>query len=182
VRFRRAAWRRQDAYATLPFCGRALGRAPARTAAAGRGHIRCSASDRIRVQARPVQHVHRGVPDRRRRTRQSASSMPGQKRKPSWVMAARDQLPACGGSFGGSRCSVSRKSFSRSRATFSAEVWITLGNSGNRCFQDCRKRNSAANFGPPNIRPNLCFLCYLLFKFSSVPSVVGALRGWGPLS
>ena len=34
--------------------------------------IRCSASDRIRVPARPAQHVHRRVPDLRRWTRQSA--------------------------------------------------------------------------------------------------------------
>ena len=31
--------------------------------------IRCSASDRIRVPARPAQHVHRRVPGLRRRTR-----------------------------------------------------------------------------------------------------------------
>jgi hypothetical protein len=29
------------------------------------GHSRCSASDRVRVPARPAQHVHRSVPDRR---------------------------------------------------------------------------------------------------------------------
>ena len=34
--------------------------------------IRCSTSDRIRVPARPAQHVHRRVPDLRRRTRRSA--------------------------------------------------------------------------------------------------------------
>jgi hypothetical protein len=27
-------------------------------------HVRCRASERIRVPARPAQHVHRGVPDR----------------------------------------------------------------------------------------------------------------------
>ena len=39
--------------------------------------IRCSASDRIRVPARPAQHVHRRVPDLRRRTRRSASTIGG---------------------------------------------------------------------------------------------------------
>ena len=34
---------------------------------------------------------------------------------------------------------------------------------------------SAANFGPPIIHPNLCFLCCLLFKFSSFPFVDSAL-------
>ena len=33
--------------------------------------IRCSASDRIRIPARPAQHVHRRVPDLRRRTRRT---------------------------------------------------------------------------------------------------------------
>ena len=43
---------------------------PARTAAGlSDAHIRCSASDRVRVPARPGQHVHRRVPDMRRRTR-----------------------------------------------------------------------------------------------------------------
>ena len=41
------------------------------------GHIRCSASDRRRVPARPAQRVHRRVPDRQRRTRQSASTIRG---------------------------------------------------------------------------------------------------------
>ena len=40
-------------------------------------NIRCSASDRIRVPARPAQHVHRRVPDRQRRTRRSASTIGG---------------------------------------------------------------------------------------------------------
>ena len=54
------------------------GRAPARSAA-GRPmvKIRCSASDRIRVPARPAQHVHRRVPDLPRRTRRSASTIGG---------------------------------------------------------------------------------------------------------
>jgi hypothetical protein len=34
--------------------------------------ILCSAPDRIRVPARPAQHVHRRVPDLRSRTRRSA--------------------------------------------------------------------------------------------------------------
>ena len=37
--------------------------------------IQWSASDRIRVPARPAQHVHRRVPDLRRRTRRSASTI-----------------------------------------------------------------------------------------------------------
>ena len=55
-----------------------MGRAPARSAA-GRPmvKIRCSASDRIRVPARPAQHVHRSVPDLRSRTRRSASTIGG---------------------------------------------------------------------------------------------------------
>ena len=40
-------------------------------------NTRCSASDRIHVPARPAQHVHRGVPDMRRRTRRSASTIGG---------------------------------------------------------------------------------------------------------
>jgi hypothetical protein len=36
-----------------------------------------SAADRIRVPARPAQHVHRRVPDVRRRTRRSASTVEG---------------------------------------------------------------------------------------------------------
>jgi hypothetical protein len=41
------------------------------------GNIRCSASDRIRVPARPAQHVHKRVSDMRRRTRRSASNIGG---------------------------------------------------------------------------------------------------------
>jgi hypothetical protein len=41
------------------------------------GHRRWSASDRVRVLARPASHVHRCVPDRRPRTRQSASTIRG---------------------------------------------------------------------------------------------------------
>jgi len=37
----------------------------------------CSASDRIRVPARPAPHVHRRVPDVRRRTRPSAATIGG---------------------------------------------------------------------------------------------------------
>src|SRR5260370_26209522 len=37
----------------------------------------CSAFDRIRVPARPAQHVHRRVPDVRRRTRRSAATIGG---------------------------------------------------------------------------------------------------------
>ena len=40
-------------------------------------NTRCSASDRMHVPARPAQHVHRGVPDMRRRTRRSASTIGG---------------------------------------------------------------------------------------------------------
>ena len=38
---------------------------------------RCSASDRMRVPARPAQDVQRRVPDLRRRTRRSASTIGG---------------------------------------------------------------------------------------------------------
>ena len=38
-------------------------------------NTRCSASDRMHVPARPAQHVHRRVPDLRRRTRRSASTI-----------------------------------------------------------------------------------------------------------
>ncbi len=41
------------------------------------GILWCSASDRIRVPARPASHVHRRVPDVRRRTRRSASTIGG---------------------------------------------------------------------------------------------------------
>jgi hypothetical protein len=41
------------------------------------GQIRRSAFDGIRVPARPAQHVHKRVPDRRRRTRQSTSTIRG---------------------------------------------------------------------------------------------------------
>ena len=37
--------------------------------------IWCSASDRIRVPARPAQHVHRRVPHLQRRTRRSVSTI-----------------------------------------------------------------------------------------------------------
>ena len=40
-------------------------------------NTRCGASDRMRVPARPAQHVHRRVPDVRPRTRQSASTIRG---------------------------------------------------------------------------------------------------------
>jgi hypothetical protein len=40
-------------------------------------NTRRSASDRMHVPARPPQHVHRGVPDMRRRTRRSASTIGG---------------------------------------------------------------------------------------------------------
>ena len=40
-------------------------------------NTRCSASDRMHVPARPAQHVHRRVPDLRRRTRRSASTIGG---------------------------------------------------------------------------------------------------------
>ena len=40
-------------------------------------NIRCNASDRMRVLARPASHVHRCVPDVRRRTRRSASTFGG---------------------------------------------------------------------------------------------------------
>ena len=39
--------------------------------------IRCSASDRIRVPARPAQHVHRRVSHLQGRTRRSASTIGG---------------------------------------------------------------------------------------------------------
>jgi hypothetical protein len=41
------------------------------------GNIQCSASDRMRIPARPAQHVHGGVPDMRRRTRRSPSTIGG---------------------------------------------------------------------------------------------------------
>jgi len=40
-------------------------------------NIRCNASDRMRVPARPASNVHRCVPDVRRRTRRSASTVGG---------------------------------------------------------------------------------------------------------
>ena len=40
-------------------------------------NIRCNASDRMRVLARPASHVHRCVPDVRRRTRRRASTVEG---------------------------------------------------------------------------------------------------------
>ena len=40
-------------------------------------NIRCSAPDRIRVPARPAQHVHRRLPHMRRRTRRSAATIGG---------------------------------------------------------------------------------------------------------
>jgi hypothetical protein len=58
--------------------GTRSGRAPARSAAR-RPMVKlwCSAFDRIRVPARPARHVHRRVPDVRRRTRPSASTIGG---------------------------------------------------------------------------------------------------------
>ena len=40
-------------------------------------NTRCSTSDRMRVPARPAQHVRRRVPDMRRRTRRNASTIGG---------------------------------------------------------------------------------------------------------
>ena len=54
------------------------GRAPERSATrCPMVSTQCSASDRMHVPARPAQHVHRRVPDLRRRTRRSASTIRG---------------------------------------------------------------------------------------------------------
>ncbi len=53
----------------------------------------CSAFDRIRVPARPAQHVHRRVPDVRRRTRPSASTIGG-------GYTGHDHQASCRGSHG----------------------------------------------------------------------------------
>src|SRR6266436_6999966 len=53
----------------------------------------CSAFDRIRVPARPAPHVHRRVPDVRRRTRPSASTIGG-------GYTGHDHLASCRGSRG----------------------------------------------------------------------------------
>ena len=57
-------------------------------------NIRCSASDRMRVPARPAQHVHRRVPDLRRRTRRSASTIGGGTPDMTIGRAAADQAGA----------------------------------------------------------------------------------------
>src|SRR5271157_3498406 len=58
-------------------------------------NIRCGASDRIRVPARPTQHVHRRVPHMRRRTRRSASTIGGGTPDMTIGRAAADQEGAC---------------------------------------------------------------------------------------
>ena len=57
-------------------------------------NTRCSASDRMHVPARPAQHVHRGVPDMRRRTRRSASTIGGGTPDMNIGRAAADQAGA----------------------------------------------------------------------------------------
>ena len=57
-------------------------------------NIRCSASDRIRVPARPAQHVHRRVPHMQRRTRRSASTIGGGTPDMTIGRAAADQAGA----------------------------------------------------------------------------------------
>ena len=57
-------------------------------------NIRGSASDRMRVPARPAQHVHVGVPDMRRRTRRSASTIGGGTPDMTIGPAAADQAGA----------------------------------------------------------------------------------------
>src|SRR5271165_5958710 len=65
------------------------------------GNLWCSASDRIRVPARPASHVHRRVPDVRRRTRRSASTIGGgyTGHDPSDVPSriARERVPTIAG-------------------------------------------------------------------------------------
>ena len=58
------------------------------------GNIRSTASDRIRVPARPAQHVHISVPDMRRRTRRSASTTVGGARHMTIGRAEADQAGA----------------------------------------------------------------------------------------
>jgi hypothetical protein len=58
---------------------------------ASAGHIWCTASDRIRIPARPAQYVHRRVPDRRPRTRRSASTSGGGTRDRTIGPADADQ-------------------------------------------------------------------------------------------
>ena len=58
------------------------------------GNIRSTASDRIRVPARPAQHVHISVPDMRRRTRRSASTTAGGARHMTIGRAEADQAGA----------------------------------------------------------------------------------------
>src|SRR5258707_15494326 len=53
----------------------------------------CSAFRRIRVPARPARHVHRRVPDVRRRTRRSASTIGG-------GYTGHDHQASCRGSHG----------------------------------------------------------------------------------
>src|SRR5208337_2763315 len=57
-------------------------------------NIRCGASDRICVPARPAQHVHRRVSHMRRRTRRSASTIGGGAPDMTIGRAAADQAGA----------------------------------------------------------------------------------------
>jgi hypothetical protein len=58
-------------------------------------NIRCSASDRLRVPARPAQHLDRRVPHLQRRTRRNASIIGGNTRELAIGRAAADQAGAC---------------------------------------------------------------------------------------
>jgi hypothetical protein len=51
-------------------------------------NTRCSASDRMHVPARPAQHVHRGVPDIRRRTRRNVRRRIARER-------VQERVPTC---------------------------------------------------------------------------------------
>jgi hypothetical protein len=57
-------------------------------------NIRCSASDRLRVPARPAQHLDRRVPHLQRRTRRNASIIGGDTRELAIGRAAADQAGA----------------------------------------------------------------------------------------
>jgi hypothetical protein len=57
-------------------------------------NIRCSASDRLRVPARPAQHLDRRVPHLQRRTRRNASIIGADTRELAIGRAAADQAGA----------------------------------------------------------------------------------------
>jgi len=99
-------------------------------------NTRCSASDRMHVPARPAQHVHRGVPDMRRRTRRSASTIGGGTPDMTIGRAAADRAGAR--PYRATRCENAPKCAAPDRA--GARPYLRCGkiNCGRESSRKCR--------------------------------------------